>query len=154
MPPVPLTRRLGRYAVGSAVATAVSQAAFVALYAAGTGAGIAAAVAFLAGVPVNWWLNRTWVWTRGGRPSPRRELLPYAATVAASAALAAGGTGLAGRWIEAAALGRPATVALGWLAFAVVNGVLFVAKFAVFDRLFAGQRRDRSRHQVPRTTRA
>lgn len=146
-----LRRKLGRYTAGSVVAGICSEATFLLLYGTGlAGPRVASAVAFLAGAIPNYVLNRRWTWQRRGRADLVRELAPYVVTVLTSALAAAIVTSLVERRVADLALSRPMQVAAVTISFAATYGVLFIAKFVVFERLFA----DRSRHQVVSTTRA
>lgn len=146
-----LRRKLTRYTAGSVVAGLLSQAVFVVVYGLGlAGPRLASVVAWLAGAVPNYYLNRTWTWGRRGRSRAGAEVLPYAAVAVLTAVAAATTTSAADRWVAGLSVGRPVAVVLVALTFGATYGVLFVVKFVLFDRwLF----RDRSRHQVPSTTR-
>ena len=134
-----LRGRLLRYAGGSGVAAVCSEAAFLLLYGPlGASPGLASVVGWLAGAVPNYWLNRSWAWRRRGRPSLRREVLPYAAIILTTVALAVGATSavhaltdegvLTGAWRVVAVNGT----------FLAVYAVVFVARYALLDRLFRG----------------
>lgn len=147
----PTLRRLTRYSLASVVAVAVSQGVFAALYALGAGGWWAAAIAYAAGVPPNYHLNRRWAWGRRGPSSPRRELAPYAAVVGASFAITTVGTGTLTDRIADLGLSHAVETAAAVGVFVAVNGVLWIGKYLIYDRwLFA----ERSRHHVDSSTRA
>ncbi len=145
--------RMARYSAGSAVATGISQVVFLALYALGAGPRVSSVLAYLVGIVPNYQLSRRWAWQRRGRSSWLREVLPYLVVVGTSLVLVTLGTDLAEGWITGLELTRPAEVVAVTLAFAAVNGVMFVTKYLVYDRWLFGDR-SRSRSQVPTSTRA
>ena len=155
----PGVRRFSKYAVGSAVAFGTSNLAFLLLYGLGWASPQAASVlAFAAGVPVNYVLNRRWAWQRRGRPTLRGEILPYAGVVALSIVASAIGTWAADRWLQSVDLPRAVEVLLVDATFIAINGGLFLAKYVLLDRLVFRDRpttpppgaRDRSAADVER----
>lgn len=131
-------RRFTRYSLGSVAAAATSQLTFVLLYGFGAGARVSSVLGFLAGVAPNYQLNRRWAWGRSGRSGLRREIAPYLLIALVSLVLTTLGTEQAEARIVELGLSRTEEVLLTWLAFAVVNGTLFIAKYLVLDRwLFA-----------------
>jgi putative flippase GtrA len=132
----PVAIRLARFTAGSVVAAAISEAVFVLVYGpAGAGPRVAAVVAFFAGAIPNWALNRRWTWQRRGRPRMKREVLPYAAVVVATAVAATALTGLADGWVRDLEAPRTIQVALVAMAFLLPYGAVFLLKFLLFDRL-------------------
>lgn len=128
--------RLSRYTAGSALCFAVSEVAFFALFGLGLlGANRASIAASVIGVIPGYYLNRTWTWGRRGRSDFRREVAPYWATAIASAIIASLGTGAA----DHAVLAEPRLVrtVINAAAFMITYGLLFIAKYVVFHRLFA-----------------
>jgi putative flippase GtrA len=126
--------RFGRYTLGSVVAVVASEIAFVACYGSGLlGTTASSAVAFVAGAIPNYVLNRSWAWSRRGRVRVGREVGLYAVVSLVSF----GASALATAWASHAAPQvttshtlRTALVAAAYLA---TYGVLFLAKFAVFQ---------------------
>jgi putative flippase GtrA len=124
----------GRYTLGSLVAVAASEVAFVACYGSGLlGTTASSAVAFVAGAIPNYVLNRTWAWGRRGRVRVGREVVLYAIVSLVSF----GASALATTWashvaphVTASHTVRTALVAAAYLA---TYGVLFIAKFVVFQ---------------------
>lgn len=125
-------RSLARYATGSVASTIVSQVVLALLYALDTGVTVASAVAYLAGVPVNYLLQRRWTW--GDRDGGSR-LLGYLATVGVSAVVVVTLTTALEALITAAGLSRSLEVVLVGVAFLGVNGLVFGAKYVLFDRI-------------------
>jgi len=129
-------KRFMRYTGGSIVAFLTSEVAFVLCYVTGVvGTTAAAAIAFMAGAVPNYVLNRQWVWKRRGRVRVWREVVLYAAISVVSIVAAAAATG----WATSMVHGNKAihTVAAA-IAYLVTYGVLFVAKFIVFETVVFG----------------
>lgn len=147
----PIGVRLSKYTAGSVVATACSEVVFLVVYGvAGAGSVAATVLGWLAGAVPNYFLNRSWTWGRKGRHDLRREVLPYAVIVLVT-------VGVASLSTHAASILVPKLTGIHWLEVALVGsvflaayGALFAARFVLLDRLFG---RERSRHQVPSTTR-
>ncbi len=148
--------RVWRYAAGSVVATACSEAVFLLLYGvvAATPA-VAATVGWLAGAVPNYWLNRSWTWRQRGRPSFKREVLPYVAIILGTLVLAVAATS----WVDAALTDDEAAtglrVGLVGATFLAVYAAVFVLRFFLLDRLFHDPRRrpvDRSATDSPPET--
>jgi putative flippase GtrA len=132
---LPAWLRLSRYTMGSAICFGISELAFIALFGSNLlGARGASIVASVIGVFPGYFLNRTWTWGRRGKSDLRREVIPYWTTALLSTALAAVVTGA----VNAACSGdsRGVRTIINAAAYMVTYGVLFVVKFAVFQRLF------------------
>ena len=136
--------RFGRYTVGSVVALVCSEVAFVACY--GTnllGTTASSAVAFVAGAIPNYVLNRSWAWGRRGRVRVGREVVLYIAVSLfsfAASALATGWMSHKAPHLTGSHTARTALVAGAYLA---TYGVLFIAKFVVFQVvIFADSRKE------------
>lgn len=143
-----------RYGAGSLVAMACSELVLIGAYNFGAGPQTAAISAWAAGALPNYVLNRRWAWrvesqTRGERV---RELALYWVITLATAALAVLATTATDAWIKGTVTSRGEQSVLLAAAYLLAYGVVFVAKFVLFDRLVFSDRR--SRHQVPSTTRA
>lgn len=132
----PGVRRFSKYTVGSVVAFGASNLAFLLCYGSGwTSPQVASVLSFVAGIPVNYVLNRRWAWQRQGRPGMRDELVPYAAVVALSVVATATGTWGADRLLATTDLPRAVKVVLVDAAFVAINGGLFLVKYFLLDRL-------------------
>lgn len=128
--------QLARYATVSAVATTTSLVVLGALVATRTlTPGWANLVATAVGTVPSFELNRRWVWGRTGRRSVRAEVVPFAVLSAAGLVLSTVTVVLAGRWADAAGL----TDATRTLAVQAANlagfGLVWLAQFAVCDRV-------------------
>jgi putative flippase GtrA len=126
-----------RYAGGSVIATVCSEVTFVVLY------GLldvdttwSSILSWLAGAVPNFWLNRNWAWQRRGRPSLRRELLPYVVIILTTLVLATVLTHLADVWLHDAGVGSSLRVALVAAVFLGTYVVVFVLRFFLLERLF------------------
>lgn len=162
----PLAGRATRYTAGSVVAVVVSEIAFAACYGAGTGSTVASVVAFFAGAVPNWVLNRRWAWGRRGRVRFGREVVGYALTSAVSLLASVAATGWASRSVHHVTQSGALRVLLVTISYLATYGVLFVAKFALYELVIFAERGDgrragrrsrsqaRSRSHVPTTTRA
>lgn len=128
-----------RYGTGSIVATVCSYVAFLLVYgvldASTTWASI---IGWLAGAVPNYVLNRSWAWGVRGRPSLRREILPYVAIVLVTLLLAVVMTGVADRIVDDLDVSHLARTLIVSFVFLGVYGVVFIARFFLFDRLFTG----------------
>jgi putative flippase GtrA len=102
----------------------------------GAGTTWASVTGWLAGAVPNYWLNRTWAWSRRGRPSLTREVLPYVAVVLLTLGLAVAVTSAVDAALTGSGVAGPMRSALTGAAFLAVYAVVFVLRFVLFDRLF------------------
>ncbi|HET9094802.1 MAG TPA: GtrA family protein [Solirubrobacteraceae bacterium] len=148
--------KLTRYAIGSLVALATSVIAFALLIDAGAGTTVGSVLAFVAGAIPNWILNRRWTWERRGEMDVAREVVGYGLISLVALAASSGGTG----WADAHLRGHlphahALRVLLVTVAYVLVQGVLFVAKFIAYDALvFNAHRRSASVDRRARRPRA
>lgn len=146
--------KLFRYTVGSVVALVTSLVVFAVAYGLGAGNVPANVLAFVAGAIPNWVLNRSWAWERSGRVHVGREIVLYAVVSALSLAASSAATGWAGAVVPRVTSDHLLRVLLVAAAYLATYGVLFVAKYAIYELVvFASPERRRSRHQVVTTTR-
>jgi putative flippase GtrA len=127
--------KVTRYAIGSVVALATSVIVFALLLDAGVGTTADSILAFIAGALPNWILNRRWAWERTGEMDVAREVIGYTLISLIALAASSAGTG----WVDTLLrhhLDHRHTlrVLLVTLAYVVVQGLLFVAKFVAYDR--------------------
>ena len=130
----PLVRRFAGYGLGSVVAAGTSEIAFVIAYAflhAGTvGASLAG---FVGGAIPNYILNRRWAWQdRTGR-SRRSEIMLYAAVSLVSFLISVAATKSAEQWAKHLTPDKTWRVLVIALAYLTASGIVFVAKFVVYD---------------------
>ena len=117
------------------VALLTSVIVFALLLDAGVGTTTDAVLAFIAGAVPNWILNRRWAWERKGDMDVARELVGYTLISVVALAASSAGTG----WVDSLVRDqllhqRALRVMLVTLAYVVVQGLLFVAKFIAYDR--------------------
>jgi putative flippase GtrA len=147
--------RVWRYTASSVIAAVTSAVVFAGAYALGVGTVPANVLAFVAGAVPNWILNRSWAWQRRGRVHVGREVLLYAVVSLVSLAASSAATECASRTAPSVTGSHGLQVALVAGAYVATYGVLFVAKYLIYEFVvFADDARPtRSRHQVPSTTR-
>lgn len=155
----PLAQRVFRYTAGSVVAVVASETAFAVCYAAGAGPTLASVVAFVCGAAPNWALNRRWAWQRRGRLRIGREVVGYLAVSVVSLLAAIAVTSWTSRRVHTLIQDHAARVALVAAAYLATYGILFVAKFVLYELVIFADARDsstrrRSRNQVASTTQA
>jgi putative flippase GtrA len=136
--------RFGRYTLGSVVAVITSEVAFIACYGTGLlGTTPASAVAFLAGAVPNYVLNRSWAFGQRGKVNVRREVVLYTIVSLVSFGASAVGTKWASHWAPHVTSSHVLRTGLVAGAYLVVQGVLFIAKFIIFQKvIFTGQATD------------
>jgi putative flippase GtrA len=128
--------RLARFSVASAIATALSQVVLVAVYSLTTlDATTASTIAFLAGSVPHFLMVRYWAWPPG---KLRSQLTTYlTVTLAGGVASIALTTAAESLVLPLLSAGwQPVALTLSYLA---ASGPVFLAKFAVFDRVFAAR---------------
>ena len=130
--------KLVRFTGGSAVATVCSEVAL------DLGTTLASVFGWLAGMVPNSWLARSWTWQLRGRPSVRREILPYLAIVLTTLLLATFVTGRVHDVVSAAGLSDTARMVLVSGSFLGVYVVMFLVKFLLLDKLFGRLSRARA----------
>ncbi len=127
--------KVTRYAIGSAVALLTSVIVFALLLDAGVGTTADSIVAFIAGALPNWILNRRWAWERTGDMDVAREVVGYALISLVALLASSAGTGGMDAIVRHHLAHHPALrVLLVTLAYVVVQGLLFAAKFVAYDR--------------------
>jgi putative flippase GtrA len=137
-----LLGRVLRYGAGSIVATVCSQSTFLLLYGPVHATTTVSSVsAWLAGAIPNYWLNRSWTWGRRGRPSVRRELVPYAAIIFGTLGLAIVATHAAASALHHTSVSHATGTLVVTGVYFSVYVVMFVFRFVLFDRLFSRRQR-------------
>ena len=131
-------RKLLRFGASSIVAVVCSETTFLLLYGpAHASSTVASVCAWLAGAIPNYWINRTWTWGRRGRPSVSRELLPYAAIVFGTLAIAIAATAIGDAALKDAGVSHATRTGIVGGIYLGVYAVMFFVRFFLFDRLFA-----------------
>jgi putative flippase GtrA len=151
--------KITRYAIGSIIALTTSVVVFALLYVADPLTTLDSVAAFVAGAIPNWILNRKWAWKMDGRVEIAREVVGYTIVSLVALLAASAGTGWTQSWVRVhVAPGHGYRVLLVTGAYVVVQAVLFVVKFVIYDRwVFTGRSRlraaVRARHQLWTATR-
>ena len=128
--------QLMRYAATSVVATMTSMLTLAALIGSGAMRPVAAnVIATLAGTFPSFELNRRWVWNPSGRPSLRRQVLPFVSLTFAGLALSTVLVAGIARVADRADLGHGEMAVLAVMANLVGFGIVWVIQFVVLDRL-------------------
>jgi putative flippase GtrA len=129
--------RLARYTVASAVATGISQVVLLVVYGVTPlDATTASTIAFLAGSAPHFLMVRYWAWPAG---KLRSQLTTYLTVTLI------GGVASIALTTVAEQLVLPLLPSGGWqavaltLSYLAASGPVFLAKFAVFDRVFAAR---------------
>ena len=145
-------RKVTKYAIGSVIALVTSILVFALLYVAGVGTTWCSILAFLAGAVPNWVLNRRWAWQQQGQVAFLREIVGYVIVSLLSLALSSAATGFTNAQVNGIQKGTGLRVLIVTASYVLVQAVLFVAKFVVYERwVFSGRSLRaalRSRHQV------
>ncbi|HEX4686334.1 MAG TPA: GtrA family protein [Nocardioides sp.] len=136
-----LPAKVLRFGTGSVVATVCSQTTFLLVYGpAGASTTTASVLAWFAGAIPNYWINRSWTWGRRGRPSVRRELLPYAAIILGTLVLAIVATAAMDDLLDGTSVSDEGRTLLVTGTYFAVYAVMFVVRFLLFDRLFTTEK--------------
>lgn len=129
----PGVRRISRYLLTSGVSTAVSEATLIAVLAIRLlPAPAAAMAATVTGGMISYVLSRYWIWADADRRRAGLQLALYWAVTVAGMLLAAAATDLASDHATGAHAARVAEAAAAYLA---TYGLLWVAKFLVYQRV-------------------
>ena len=128
--------RLARFSVASAIATGISQVMLLVLYGwSALDATTASTIAFLVGSVPHFLMVRYWAWPPGRL---RAQLATYL-TVTLIGGVASIALTTAAEWLilpYVSAGWQPVVLTLSYLA---ASGPVFLAKFAIFDRVFAAR---------------
>ena len=140
----PFAAKMTKYALSSVLAFVVSYVTFtVGYWVSGGYTTVPSIVAFLFAALINWVMNRRWAWKQTGR-APVKETVSYACVSLVSLGITALATGRTNYWVKHSAHienhhGLRLLVVTG--AYVVINVVLFVAKFLVYEYvIFAKER--------------
>jgi len=144
--------RLARFSVASAIATAISQVVLVAVYGWTTlDATTASTIAFLAGSAPHFLMVRYWAWQDTDPGRLRNQLTAYLTVTLIGGVASIALTTAAEKFV------LPLLPSGGWqavaltLSYLAASGPVFLAKFAVFDRVFANRALREYRSQADRT---
>jgi putative flippase GtrA len=148
-----LAGKITRYAIGSAIALLTSIVVFALMYVTGAGTTACSVGAFAAGAIPNWILNRRWGWKIRGQVEFLREIVAYLAISMIVLVASSAATGWTKHEVQGLTQPHGLRALLVTGSYVLVQAVLFVAKFMVYEHwVFAGRSRlraaVRSRRQV------
>jgi len=154
-----LGRRIGKFAIASAVAAGTSAVVFPLLYVLGASTTACTIIAFFAGAIPNWTLNRRWTWKVEGRVAFGREIFAYLVLSATTLLLLSLATGWTDRQVRSIPAHHGLRVLLVTASYFFVLALLYALRFFVYEHwIFSGRSRVRaalrSRHQVWSAARA
>jgi len=135
----PRGKKLFRYFMGSVICTGVSFVVLTLVYGVFRWWSAVPSAVFANGVATipSYYLNRNWTWGRSGRGNLWREMLPFWITSAIGIALSMLSEAWAHDLSDSHHLQHLASTALVDGANLVTFVVLWIAKFLIFNRLFA-----------------
>jgi putative flippase GtrA len=148
----PFAAKMTKYALSSVLAFVLSYVTFTAGYWLTGYTTVPSIVAFFIAAIVNWVMNRRWAWQQSGR-APVKQTVAYASVSLVSLGITALATGRTNYWVKNVLHvqnhhGLRLLIVTG--AYVVINVVLFVAKFVVYEFLiFPGRRTERKRAANP-----
>ncbi len=145
--------KITRYAIASMIALMTSIMVFALMYVSGAGTTACSVGAFVAGAIPNWILNRRWAWQVRGRVEILREIVAYLAVSMSVLVASSATTGWTKHEVHGLTQPHGLRVLLVTGSYVLVQAVLFVVKFMVYEHwVFAGRSRlraaVRSRRQV------
>jgi putative flippase GtrA len=153
-------RKVTKYAIGSVIALVTSIVVFALLYVAHMSTTWCSILAFAAGAIPNWVLNRRWAWQQQGQVAFMREIVGYVLVSVLSLIVSSVATGFTNHEVNVLRVPQHTglRVAIVTGSYVLVQAVLFVGKFLVYERwVFSGRSLRaavRSRHQVWTAARA
>lgn len=134
-------RKTVRYAGGSAVVFSVSEAVLVGLLAVGWTAVSASVASCVAGGVPGYFINRNWVWQQRGRSHFWREVVPFWASAFVGLVFATAAADAAEAWAYRHLDTRFWQIAVIAAAATTITGLLWIAKFALFNWFVFAPRR-------------
>lgn len=152
-------RRIGRFAIASAIAAGTSAVVFPILYVLGASTTVCSVTAFFAGAIPNWTLNRRWTWQVEGRVAFGREILAYIVISVSTLIALSAATGWTHDQVQGIPAGHGIRVLLVTATYFAVLAVLYGVRFFLYHHwIFSGRSRVRAairaRHAVWTTQRA
>lgn len=127
--------RFSRYTGASVVAVIISEIVFVLAYGPlGTSSGVAIVSGFVSGLIPKYVLCRNWAWRRRGRSKVGREIVPYVTVSVSGAVFSYYLTEFLEDYVRSVADGQ-LQVFLMAMVYLVSQGLFFVLKFVLFDRV-------------------
>ncbi len=138
-------RRIGRFAVSSAVAATTSAIVFPILYVLGVSTTACSIAAFVAGAIPNWTMNRRWTWKVEGRVAFGREIVAYVVISATTLVALSAATSWTHDRVQGIPAGHGIRVLLVTASYFAVLAILYGARFFLYERwIFSGRSRVRA----------
>lgn len=143
----PFAAKMTKYALSSVLAFVLSYVTFTLGYWLTGYTTVPSIVAFVAAAIVNWIMNRRWAWQQTGR-APVKQTVAYAAVSLVTLGITAYATGRTNHWVKYGIHvqnhhGLRLLIVTG--AYVVINVVLFVAKFLVYEYVIFAEERGHRR---------
>lgn len=139
----PSGQKAVRYILVSVITVIVSQIAFAGFYVAfhwtAKWANVGACV--MGGIP-SYYLNRTWAWGKTGRSHLLKEVVPFWGLAFLGLVMSTWTADFAESWAHHATDSRPLQAAIIMAAIVGAFGVLWVAKFFIFNKVLFVQDED------------
>ena len=147
----PFAAKMTKYALSSVLAFLVSYVTFTGGYWLTGYTTVPSIVAFLAAALINWVMNRRWAWQQTGK-APVKQTVSYAIVSLVSLGLTALATGRTNYLVKNVFHvenhhGLRLLIVSG--AYVVINVVLFVAKFLVYEYVIFAEERGHRRPRGP-----
>ncbi len=139
----PFAAKMTKYALSSVLAFVLSYVTFTLGYWLTGYTTVPSIVAFLIAAMVNWIMNRRWAWQQTGG-APVKQTVSYACVSLVSLGITAFATGRTNYWVKNVLHvqnhhGLRLLIVTG--AYVVINVVLFVAKFLVYEYVIFAEER-------------
>jgi putative flippase GtrA len=136
----PIRIRLARFTVASAIATGISQLVLLSVYWVGlTDAAAASTLAFLAGSLPHFLMVRYWAWRDTDPGRMPQQLTTYFTVTLIGGVVSIALTTLAEHLLLPLVSGQGWQAVVLTLSYLAASGPVFLLKFALFDRAFAGR---------------
>jgi putative flippase GtrA len=138
-------KRVGRFAISSAVAASTSAIVFPILYVLGASTTVCSVTAFFAGAIPNWTLNRRWTWKVEGRVAFGREILAYVVISASTLVALSAATAWTHQHVQGIPEGHGLRVLLVTASYFGVLALLYGVRFFLYEHwIFSGRSRVRA----------
>ena len=138
-------KRVGRFAISSAVAAGTSAVVFPILYVLGASTTACSVIAFFAGAIPNWTLNRRWTWKVEGRVAFGREILAYVVISASTLVALSAATAWTHSQVQTIPEGHGLRVLLVTASYFAVLALLYGVRFFLYHHwIFSGRSRVRA----------
>jgi putative flippase GtrA len=143
-------QKLWRYSVASMVAVIVSEICLIIFNGVvGMSAVVASSLATsIAAIP-NYYMNRKWAWGKHGRSHLLKEVVPFWALAFAGWGLSTYSVYLMDHYAKQQHFSHALTTALVAIVYVAAFGILWVAKFIIFNKLMFVHRHQQTQDEGP-----